>query len=239
MKKVLVLLSGGLDSTTALYWAIYKRYEVSAIGINYGSKHNSREIQSAKHIACFNDIDYRVFNLKSIFKNFNSSLLDRHMNIPEGHYSHKTMRSTVVPFRNGIMLAIAAGFAESNKIDKIILASHLGDRSVYPDCRQEFNKAMAEAIEFGTYKKIKFVAPFENMTKIGIVQKGVRKYKVPYEKTYSCYNGKERPCLKCGTCIERTEAFYMNGFKDPLLSEIEWKKAVDYLKKASDAKVFK
>ena len=153
-------------------------------------------------------------------------------------YSDESMKSTVVPFRNGILLAIAAGYAESRGIGDIILGSHLGDVSIYPDCRKEFNVAMSKAIKLGTYKKIKFIAPFEQMRKEDIVKYGL-KIDVPYATTYSCYNGKTRPCLKCGTCTERTEAFYLNNVKDPLLTDAEWNIAVEYWRKFNNAKVSK
>lgn len=124
------------------------------------------------------------------------------------------MKRTVVPFRNGIMLSIAAGFAESIGAECIVLGNHFGDHAVYPDCRQDFVEPMAQAIENGTYAKIKLVAPFTKVTKADIAKLGFN-LKVPYEMTWSCYKGGEKHCGKCGTCVERIEAFQLAGVADP------------------------
>ena len=145
---------------------------------------------------------------------FKSSLLDGANAIPEGNYDESNMKSTVVPFRNGIMLALAAGIAESNGLKKVLIANHAGDHAIYPDCRPEFIKAMTAATEAGTYAGVSVVAPYTNITKAEIVRRGVQ-LGVDYSHTWSCYKGGEKHCGKCGTCRERKEAFMLAGVPDP------------------------
>jgi len=148
---------------------------------------------------------------------FNSSLLSNSdEDIPEGHYQEENMKSTVVPFRNGIMLAIAVGFAESKNAKKVLIGSHSGDHAIYPDCRKEFNDAISKATEEGTYNKVKIVSPFNKITKLDIAKIG-RKMNFPFEKTWSCYNGQEIHCGKCGTCVERKEALEFDKHLDPTI----------------------
>jgi len=216
MLKFLVVFSGGMDSATALYKTIVDNPndKVETISFNYGSKHNDMEYKAAQKICEKLNIKNTKISLDFISQYFKSDLLQSGGNIPEGHYAAENMKSTVVPFRNGIMLSIAAGFAESVEADILVLGNHAGDHTIYPDCRQEFVNPMAKAIEEGTWKKIKLQSPFCNITKTEIVKIGV-KLKVPYELTYSCYNGKEMHCGKCGTCVERIEAFKDSKVDDP------------------------
>lgn len=214
--KALVVLSGGMDSATALALLVSQGHEVEAITFNYGSKHNAQEGLTAKELAAHYGIKRTLVDLPFINELFKSDLLKSGGEIPEGHYADPVMKKTVVPFRNGIMLAIAAGFAESIGADMLILGNHAGDHAVYPDCRPEFADAMADAINHGTYKEILLSRPFENISKGDIVVEGV-KLGVPYHLTYSCYKGEAVHCGKCGTCYERKEAFRDAGVNDPTL----------------------
>ena len=197
--KALLVYSGGLDSTSALYKF---RNEIGlAISFNYGSRHNEREIEQAVLNCRLLDIEHKVINVISVFENFKSSLLGSE-DIPHGHYAEDNMASTVVPFRNGIMLSIAAGIAESNDLDTIMLASHKGDNAQYPDCTPGFNTFMTNAIYVGTGNKVRMLAPFADMDKREIAEVGVQ-YGMAPELTYSCYEGGAQHCGKCGTCVER------------------------------------
>ena len=208
MRAVLVY-SGGLDSTTLLYE--YKDSIALAVSFDYGSKHNKRELEFAVLNCKRLGIRHLVIPLEFMGKYFRSDLLIGGGDIPEGSYADENMKSTVVPFRNGIMLSIAAGLAESYELDAIMLANHSGDHAIYPDCRPEFIEGMAAAVEAGTYNGVKVVSPYCNMTKREIALRG-RELGVDFSLTYSCYKGGEKHCGKCGTCVERKEA--LEGF-DP------------------------
>jgi len=208
MKAVLVY-SGGLDSTTLLYE--YKDSIALAVSFDYGSKHNKRELEFAALNCKRLGIRHLVIPLEFMGKYFRSDLLIGGGDIPEGSYADENMKSTVVPFRNGIMLSIAAGLAESYELDAIMLANHSGDHAIYPDCRPEFIEGMAAAVEAGTYNCVKVVSPYCNMTKRDIALRG-RELGVDFSLTYSCYKGGEKHCGRCGTCVERKEA--LEGF-DP------------------------
>ncbi len=213
MEKAIVTFSGGLDSTTLLYWAA-NRYDVSALTFDYGSKHNEREQSAAKQIAGRSGVPHVVIKLPFINEFFKSSLLKSGEAIPEGHYEDSSMRSTVVPFRNGIILSIAVGYAESIEAKNVLYAAHAGDHAIYPDCRPEFLKAISEAGHHGTYLGVEINDPFISMTKKEIVILG-KELSVPFELTYSCYKGGKLHCGKCGTCVERKEAFKLAGILDP------------------------
>jgi len=213
-EKVVVLLSGGMDSVTALF-ETDTQYEVAgAISFHYGSKHNDREIPFAAHHAARLGVPHRVIHLGFVGELFESDLLKKGGEIPKGHYEEQSMKKTVVPFRNGIMLAIAAGFAESVGAEGLVIAAHAGDHAIYPDCREAFMKAMGEAIRLGTYAGIKLIRPFITMTKAEIAARG-RQLGVDYSRTWSCYVGGEIHCGECGTCVERREAFILAGMADP------------------------
>jgi len=216
MKKdsVVVLLSGGMDSVTALYDSVEKHSVGCCISFDYGSKHNEREIHYAKYHSKRLLIPHVTIPLAFIGQFFKSNLLKSGGEIPDGHYEDKSMQKTVVPFRNGIMLSIAAGFAESAGAGGIVIAAHAGDHAIYPDCREEFMFAMASAIATGTYAGIEVIRPFINIGKEGIAQRGAE-LGVDYSKTWSCYKGGELHCGTCGTCVERKEAFELAGIKDP------------------------
>ena len=213
MDKAIVTLSGGLDSSTLLYWAA-KRYYVSALTFDYGSKHNEREMLAAKEIARKLNVPHSIIKLPFVNELFKSNLLKSGGEIPEGHYEDLSMRSAVVPFRNGIILSIAVGYAESIDAKTVLYAAHAGDHAIYPDCRPAFLNAMAEAGHAGTYLGVEIKDPFIGMKKNEIVSVG-KELGVPFEITYSCYKGGELHCGKCGTCVERKEAFRLSGIHDP------------------------
>lgn len=215
-KTALVIFSGGLDSTVALYWAKANYKSVAALNFAYGSNHQERECAASVRIAEKLGIERIHIDMDFIGKHFSSALLGGQ--IPEGDYDPKNMSSTVVPFRNGIMLAIAAGIAESRGIDEIILGNHGGDHFIYPDCRPIFITFMQGAILSGTDKKVSIRSPFCVETKSEIVSIG-SKLGVDFALTYSCYKGGERHCGVCATCRERKQAFSLAGIPDPTIYE--------------------
>ncbi len=212
--QVVVLCSGGMDSVTALHWARRHHVVTAAVSFDYGSKHNHREIPFAAAHARALGAPHRVIKLDFMDRLFTSTLLRSGGAIPEGHYEAATMRQTVVPFRNAIMLAIAAGFAESQGAEALVIAAHGGDHAIYPDCREEFLRAMGEAMRHGTYAGIALLRPFVALTKAQIAVEGAR-LGVDYARTWSCYRGGRIHCGKCGTCVERREAFLLAGLPDP------------------------
>jgi 7-cyano-7-deazaguanine synthase len=213
-RKVVVLVSGGVDSVTALYAAGAEWQVVAALSFRYGAKHEARELPFAAwhtgHVA----VRHLVVDLPFVAEHFHSNLLAGGAEIPRGHYEEETMRRTVVPFRNGIFLSIAAGFAESNGADGLVIAAHTGDHAIYPDCREGFMQSMADAIRLGTYAKTSLLRPFIGWTKAEIVARGAA-LGIDYARTWSCYVGGERHCGECGTCVERREAFQLAGVADP------------------------
>lgn len=211
MKDSAIIVSGGMDSITLLY---DKKDEIAlGISFDYGSNHNAREIPFAKMHCERLGIKHIVINLGFMHQYFKSSLLEGADAIPEGNYADENMKSTVVPFRNGIMLSIAIGIAESNNLKKVFIANHGGDHTIYPDCRPEFIKAIDEAATAGTYVKVRIEAPYTNITKTDIARRGAE-LGINYAETWSCYKGGEKHCGKCGTCVERKEALELAGITD-------------------------
>lgn len=226
--KAMVLCSGGVDSTTCLGMAVdkYGLENVTALTISYGQKH-TKEIESAKNVAEYYGVEHLYLNLEKIFRYSDCSLLvysDKE--IPQESYAEQIQKtdgkpvSTYVPFRNGLFLSSAASIALSKGCDVIYYGAHSDDAagSAYPDCSDEFNKAMNQAIYIGSGKQLRVEAPFINMTKAQVVEIGL-KLKVPYEYTWSCYMGGDKPCGVCGTCIDRKKAFEVNGVIDPLIKQ--------------------
>jgi len=214
--KVVVLCSGGMDSVTALHWARVHHAVTAVLSFDYGAKHNHREIPFALEHARKIGAPHQVIPLDFIGKYFVSDLLQSGGDIPEGHYAAENMRRTVVPFRNGIMLAAAAGFAESVGAAGLVIAAHSGDHTIYPDCREDFMRAMGDALRLGTDAGIELLRPFIALNKGQIVAEGVR-LGVDYARTWSCYKGGKVHCGKCGTCVERREAFQQAGVPDPTI----------------------
>lgn len=211
MKDSVIILSGGMDSVTMLHE--FKDRISLAVSFNYGSNHNEKEIECAKMHCKELNIEHIVINLDFISKYFQSSLLEGADAVPDGHYQDSNMKSTVVPFRNGIMLSIACGIAESRQLKYIMIANHGGDHAIYPDCRSEFIKSMSEAMENGTYERIGLFAPYTSIDKTEIARHG-KELGIDYTKTWSCYKGLEHHCGKCGTCVERKEALKNAGIED-------------------------
>lgn len=223
--KALVLLSGGVDSSTCLAVAKEKFDDnVMALSMYYGQKH-SKELESAKAVADYYQVELITMDLAKIFAHSNCSLLKgSNEDIPQESYDQQIKErngetvSTYVPFRNGLFLSTAASIALEYECDVIYYGPHADDAagSAYPDCSVEFNQAMEQAIYIGSGKKLRLEAPFVDKTKKDIVAEGLR-LGVPYELTWSCYCGTEKPCHKCGTCIDRELAFEANGVIDPLM----------------------
>lgn len=207
-RRALIVLSGGMDSVTMLYE--YRADIALAVTFSYGANHNARETECASWHCRNLGIEHIVIPLDFIGEYFNSSLLSGADAVPSGHYTDANMRSTVVPFRNGIMLAVAAGLAESRNLGVVMLANHAGDHAIYPDCRPAFVEAMGAAIAAGTYADITLFCPYTGLTKGEICRRGVE-MGVDYRRTYSCYRGGEHHCGTCGTCTERHEALAFAG----------------------------
>ena len=210
-KDSLIVVSGGMDSITLLY--DMKDRIAMGVSFDYGSNHNAREIPFAEMHCKRLGIKHITIRLDFMHQYFKSSLLEGADAIPEGHYDDENMKSTVVPFRNGIMLAIATGLAESNGLKNVMLANHAGDHAIYPDCRPEFVEAMSQATQAGTYDGIHVLAPYTDITKTDIALRG-KALGIDHTETWSCYKGGEKHCGKCGTCTERREALAEAGIED-------------------------
>lgn len=224
--KAIVLLSGGIDSTTCLALAVEKfgADEVLALSARYGQKHD-KELRAAQNVAAYYGINHQILDLAELFKGSDSSLLSgTNKKIPHESYSDQIKKtggapvSTYVPFRNGLFLASAASIAISQGCTVIYYGAHADDAAgnAYPDCSEEFNSAMSRAIFLGSGNKLIVSAPFISMNKTQVVKKGLS-LGAPYELTWSCYEGGDKPCGKCGTCIDRANAFDKNGVKDPAI----------------------
>ena len=214
MARTLVLLSGGMDSVTALYWAKQHHDVVGAVSFDYGSKHNHKEIGYATWHCSQLNVWHDNVGLPFVNELFSSDLLKSGGDIPDGHYEEQSMKRTVVPFRNGIMLAIACGIAESRNAEALVIAAHSGDHAIYPDCREPFMQAMANAMREGTYVHIELQRPFIEKDKAAIAKLG-HELGIDFAMTWSCYKGGDIHCGTCGTCVERREAFLHAGLVDP------------------------
>lgn len=228
MKKALVLSSGGVDSTTCVGIAVKDvgSENVSTVSVFYGQKHN-KELECADKVAEFYNVKHYVLDLSNVLQYSNCSLMKNSTEeIPMMSYAEQIEKngegkvSTYVPFRNGLMLSAVAALAQSIYPDDdvdIYLGAHADDAAgrAYADCSEEFTSAMNTAIVIGTYGKVRVVAPLVNLNKAGVVKLGLS-ICVPYNLTYSCYNGREKACGRCGTCIDRLNAFKANGVKDPI-----------------------
>lgn len=225
--KALVLLSGGIDSSTCLGIAAnkYGSENVIALSVFYGQRHD-KEMQAARDVAKYYGVKHIELDLKPIFEGAKCSLLKTsNEQVPEKSYVEQLSEtdgkpvSTYVPFRNGLFLSTAASIAISNECEEIYYGAHADDSAgnAYPDCSEDFNNAIRAAICIGSGKQVNVVAPFIKATKAEVVKTGLD-LGVPYELTWSCYNGRDKPCGVCGTCIDRQKAFEQNGVKDPALS---------------------
>jgi len=212
MKDCILILSGGMDSTTLLY--DYQDRIALAVSFDYGSKHNAREIPFARFHCEKLAIEHLVIPLAFMGEYFKSSLLEGGEDIPEGNYDEENMKSTVVPFRNGIMLSVAVGLAESRNLKFVMMANHGGDHTIYPDCRPEFVRAFDAAAKAGTFVGIGLLSPYTSISKADIARRG-KELGIDYGQTWSCYKGGEKHCGRCGTCTERREALALAGIDDP------------------------
>ena len=210
-KDSLIIVSGGMDSITLLYDR--KDSIALALSFDYGSNHNSREIPYAQLHCQRLGIRHIVIPLDFMHQYFTSSLLEGAEAIPDGHYADENMKSTVVPFRNGIMLSVAIGIAESNGLKKVLIANHGGDHAIYPDCRPDFISAINKAAMSGTYLNVEVDAPYTNISKTDIARRGLA-LGIDYSETWSCYKGGAEHCGTCGTCVERKEALHDAGIDD-------------------------
>lgn len=216
MKDTVLILSGGMDSVTMLYE--YRDRIELAVSFDYGSNHNAREIPFARLHCERLGIEHLVIPLEFMGQYFHSSLLEGGDAIPEGSYADENMKSTVVPFRNGIMLSVAVGLAENRGLKYVMMANHGGDHSIYPDCRPAFVEAFDRAAEAGTYAAIRLLSPYTDITKADIARRGLA-LGIDYSETWSCYKGGDRHCGRCGTCVERREALAAAGINDTTVYE--------------------
>lgn len=212
--KTVLIYSGGLDSTVLLYHLLKEGHMVYALSVNYGQRHQC-ELSFASEICCRINVIHEVADLSSIRRLIaGSSLTSPEVEVAEGHYTETSMKSTIVPNRNMILLSVATGYALSRGAEKVAYAAHSGDHAIYPDCRNEFAEAMAEAMRLCDWNTVELIRPFIDSNKADIVRHGAE-LGVPFEKTWSCYKGKSLHCGRCGTCIERREAFDLANLEDP------------------------
>lgn len=212
--KTVVIFSGGLDSTVLVYDLVDQGDEIKLISVDYGQRHR-KEIEFAKATADRLGLEHRVADLRNLTPLLaGSSLTSNEVEVPDGHYAEESMKATVVPNRNMIMLAIAGGWAISLQFDRVAFGAHGGDHAIYPDCRAEFGDAMDAALKLADWHRMELVRPFVGITKADIVTRGER-LRVPFETTWSCYKGTDLHCGRCGTCVERREAFHLAEVTDP------------------------
>lgn len=212
--KAVLILSGGMDSTTLLH--DYKDRIAVAVNFNYGSNHNRMEAKYARLNCQQLGIELIEIDLAFIHNHFKSSLLEGADAVPNADYAEDNLKSTVVPFRNGIMLAIAAGIAESRNLSSVMMASHSGDHAIYPDCTPQFVNAMNLAIQAGTYGPVRLEAPYTGLSKTDIARRGLE-LGLDFSLTYSCYRGGEHHCGTCATCRERHQSLMDAGIDDPTI----------------------
>lgn len=219
-----ILLSGGLDSTTLLYYLRHRGDEIYPLAIRYGQRH-SKEIEAAEEVARSLNLTLEVINIAGfayLMSQSGSALVNPRVEVPLGHYESETMKSTIVPNRNMIFASLAAAYAVAVGAQSIALAVHQGDHAIYPDCRWEFIESLQSTIQIGLEgytSPILVEAPFVDIPKSSIVRMGAA-FGVPYELTWSCYKGGSVHCGQCGTCVERKEAFSLAGIHDPTEYEV-------------------
>ncbi len=209
-----ILLSGGLDSSVLAYSLSSLGIKLKALTLDYGQRHIAEQV-AAQKIAANLGIEHRVVSLREVTPLFGDecSLINESQDIPSGHYEHESMKSTVVPNRNMILLSVATAWSVASEFDGVAYAAHAGDHAIYPDCRPAFADAMTQAISLCDFSPQELIRPFINLTKGDIVRIGAS-LRVPFEVTWSCYNGRTKHCGTCGTCNERIEAFQLAGVSD-------------------------
>lgn len=212
-KRAVVLLSGGLDSAVLLAHLRSEGWETLALSCDYGQRHR-RELFSARSLASHYGIRHETADLRALAHLLTSSLTTSEIAVPHGHYTAENMKSTVVPNRNMILAAVAAGWAISQKASAVAYAAHSGDHTIYPDCREEFAQALDQALRLCDWSEMRLLRPFTGTTKTDLVRLG-SKLGVPFGLTWSCYEGGDKHCGRCGTCVERIEAFQLAGVPDP------------------------
>lgn len=212
--KCVVIYSGGMDSFTVLNKALQDGLEVYPVTFNYGQRH-VKEIDYAKRVCRELNLIHQITDISAISNMLQGSSLTSDIDVPEGHYSDEMMKSTVVPNRNMIMLSIAIGYAVSIGAEKVYFGAHSGDHAIYPDCRPIFVEKMNEVSRIANYESVEITTPYLNKDKGAILADGI-KIGLDYNLTWTCYNGREKPCGKCGACVERLESFEINGVVDPV-----------------------
>lgn len=214
-KKVVVIYSGGMDSFTVLHKAMQQGLTPYALTFDYGQRH-IKEIEVARQVCEELGVQHKVIDISAINQLIGgSSLTDSSIDVAQGHYQQENMKSTVVPNRNMILLSLAIGYAVSLGAEQVYYGAHSGDHEIYPDCRPIFVEKMNEVAAVANYEKVEIFSPYLNNNKIGILKDGI-KMGLDYSNTWTCYNGREKACGKCGSCVERLEAFAANGINDPI-----------------------
>ena len=216
-EKVVVIYSGGMDSFTVLNRAVRDGKQVYALSFDYGQKH-VKELEFAAKVCNELNIPHKIVDISAINQLIGGSSLTDDIDIPEGHYEEESMKSTVVPNRNMILLSMAVGYAVSVEANQVYYGAHSGDHAIYPDCRPEFVEKMNDVCQIANYEAVEIYSPYLKDTKIDILTDGI-KMDLDYGKSWTCYNGRAKACGKCGACQERLEAFEKNGIVDPLSYE--------------------
>jgi len=213
-QKVVVIYSGGMDSFTVLNKALQQGHDVYALSFDYGQRH-VKELKVAAQVCEKLNVPHKIVDISAINQLIGGSSLTDNIDVPEGHYEEESMKSTIVPNRNMILLSLAVGYAVSLKASQVYYGAHSGDHAIYPDCRPEFVQKMDDVCRIANYYAVEIFSPYLNNTKIDILTDGI-KMGLDYSQTWTCYNGREKACGKCGACQERLEAFALNNITDPL-----------------------
>lgn len=217
-EKVVVIFSGGMDSFTVLNRALKDGKEVFALSFDYGQRH-VKELECAALVCQELSVNHKIIDISAINQLLAGSSLTDDIDIPEGHYEAENMKSTIVPNRNMILLSLAVGYAVSVGASQVYYGAHSGDHAIYPDCRPEFVMKMNDVCQIANYEAVEIFSPYLNNNKTDILTDGL-KMGLDYSKTWTCYNGREAACGKCGACQERLEAFRDNNVVDPLEYEV-------------------
>lgn len=217
-QTIVVIYSGGMDSFTLLHLALARGFQVHALSFDYGQRH-VRELECAREVCSELAIPHRVIDIRALAEVMAGSALTDDVAVPEGHYQEESMKATVVPNRNMILLSLATGYAVTAGATAVWYGAHGGDHAIYPDCRPGFVEKMDAVCRIANYQAVAIEAPFMGSDKGAILKEGIR-LGLDYGKTWTCYNGRARACGRCGSCAERLEAFASNGLSDPLPYEV-------------------